>query len=69
MLFGTAYFPTQDEGVKTGLSDKSEAKTVPQFLFALPPPRDGIAVAKQTNPSEVISIDELTVRLPRSTAR
>jgi sterol desaturase/sphingolipid hydroxylase (fatty acid hydroxylase superfamily) len=69
MLFGTAHFPARDERIKTGLSDKFEAKTIGQFLFALPPPRESIAVAKHEYPSEVISIDELTVRLPRCTDR
>jgi sterol desaturase/sphingolipid hydroxylase (fatty acid hydroxylase superfamily) len=39
ILFGTAYFPARDARVTTGLPEQSEAKTISQYLFALPPSR------------------------------
>jgi sterol desaturase/sphingolipid hydroxylase (fatty acid hydroxylase superfamily) len=35
MVFGTAYFPKEDEAIDTGLRDKRESTTLWQYLFAL----------------------------------
>jgi len=45
ILFGTAYFPARDERITTGLPDWSEAKTIDQYLLALPPSRHEKIVA------------------------
>jgi sterol desaturase/sphingolipid hydroxylase (fatty acid hydroxylase superfamily) len=47
MLFRTAYFPGRDEWIKTGLLDKREAKTIVQYLFALPTLNEATKIATQ----------------------
>jgi sterol desaturase/sphingolipid hydroxylase (fatty acid hydroxylase superfamily) len=37
IIFGTAYFPKPDEVIDIGLSDRNEAMTLGQYLFALKP--------------------------------
>jgi sterol desaturase/sphingolipid hydroxylase (fatty acid hydroxylase superfamily) len=54
MLFGTAYFPARDEQVKTGLLDECEAKTLGQYLLALPPRKETIVAAERTDTSSAI---------------
>jgi sterol desaturase/sphingolipid hydroxylase (fatty acid hydroxylase superfamily) len=54
MLFGTAYFPAIKERIKTGLPDKCEAKTICQYLFALPSRKETIVAAQRTDTSEIL---------------
>jgi len=35
MIFGTAYFPDDDEKITTGLVHKHEARTLRQYIFGL----------------------------------
>jgi sterol desaturase/sphingolipid hydroxylase (fatty acid hydroxylase superfamily) len=51
IVFGTAYFPAQDELVMTGLPDKHEAKTIDQYLFALCP-KENVISAEPTKAAD-----------------